>query len=71
VLVEINEVARDESTWPFSDRIYIYTSAALRDLAEWAAPLRPDEIEEGFPRGKHKCGPEIEPGSTCYSLWWD
>lgn len=71
VLVEIVQVEQDHSAWPFSDRVYVFTNAARDELAQWAAPLKPDAIEEGFSNGKHSCAPAITSGFRCYSLWWD
>jgi hypothetical protein len=56
VLVEIVEVTEDASAWPFSDRVYVFKDAAPDEVAQWAASLKPDAIEEGFSNGKHSCG---------------
>jgi hypothetical protein len=72
VLVEINEVVPEDSeTWPFSDRVYIFTDASPDEVSRWAATLRPDTIEEGFANGKHRQAPDFEPGVRTYALWWD
>ena len=72
VLVEINEVEEsDESMWPFSDRIYILSSAAKEEIADWVAALMPDEVEEGFAYGEPPSAPELGKGVEVYGVWWD
>src|SRR5262249_43406109 len=72
VLVEVAEVEPEDSlAWPFSDRVYVFTDAERDELAQWAAPIKPDAIQEGFSNGKHRCAPAIVSGFKCYSLWWD
>jgi hypothetical protein len=72
VLVEINEVVeRDVTMWPFSDRVYVYTSATPDDIRKWTASLRPDNVQEGFAYGIPACAPKVQPGYRCYSVWWD
>lgn len=72
ILVEVIEVDPDyPSAWPFADSIYIFTDAALDEVAQWAAPLKPDAIGEGFSNGKHGRAPEMISDFKCYSLWWD
>src|SRR4051794_17143456 len=44
VLIEIAEVEEsDESMWPFSECVYILTSASQADVEAWMEPLQPDE----------------------------
>ena len=73
VLVEINEVVEDhEEMWPFSDRVYILTSAAKEEVVAWVAPLTPDEIEDGFAFGRRsEYAPELQEGVKVYGVWWD
>lgn len=73
VLVEVQEVEEgDESMWPFSDRVYVLSSAAREDVAEWVAALMPDEVEEGFGYGERPASaPELRPGMRVYGVWWD
>lgn len=51
VLVEVAEVEKEPATWPFVERVYVFTDGTLDDVAHWAIPLQPDEIEEGFANG--------------------
>jgi hypothetical protein len=72
VLVIINEVIEeDTSMWPFSDRVYVFTSATTDQLREWSAELQPDEINEGFVGGPPSASPPLKEGMKVLSLWWD
>jgi hypothetical protein len=72
VLVEIYEIEEDEpESWPYSERIYILTSASATDVAEWMKRLRPDEIEEGYLMGEPPAAPELAEGMRVYGAWWD
>jgi hypothetical protein len=72
VLIEIEEVEeQDESMWPFSERIYILTSAPQEEIEEWMAPLHPDTVEEGWAYGEPKTAPPLRPGMRVYAAWWD
>ena len=71
VLVEINEVVEDPATWPFSDRVYILTSATRDEVSTWAALLQPDAVEDGFAISASDQAPLLGPGTKIYSLWWD
>ena len=73
VLVEIQEVEEDdESMWPFSDRVYILSSAAREEVADWVASLMPDEIEEGAAYGEPPASaPHLQAGMKVYGVWWD
>lgn len=71
VLVEINEVAEDPQTWPFSDRIYILTSSSLEDVKEWVATLQPDEVERGWAKPLPTNAPALQKATNVYAVWWD
>ena len=73
VLVEVNEVEEgDETMWPFSDRIYILTSAAKDEVADWVVPLMADEVEEGFAFDMSpEPVPQLREGMKVYGVWWD
>ncbi len=72
VLVTIYEVDEDDkSKWPFSERVYVYTSATPEQLREWAAELHADEVEEGFVGGAPPAAPSLKPNMKVLSLWWD
>ena len=72
VLVEIHEVEeKDETMWPFSDRVYIVTKATKEEVAKWMLPLHPDEIEEGFAFGLPANWPTLRPNMNVFGAWWD
>jgi hypothetical protein len=71
VLVSISEVPEDDESWPYSDRVYIFTSAAPEELRDWARELQPSEVEEGFIGGAPPAAPALEPGMRVLALWWD
>ena len=63
--------------WPFSDRIYVVTTATDQEVHEWAAVLRPDPSSpdqypgwfgaESPPPG----APVVPPGHRVVYLFWD
>jgi hypothetical protein len=71
VLVEINEVTADPQTWPFSDRVYVLSSATVDDVRSWIEPLQPDDVTMGWAHGTPPSAPELTPGFQVYSAWWD
>ncbi len=72
VLVEIYEVEeRDESIWPFSERVYILTDATRDDLEGWISELQPDEVTEGYARGVPSAAPQLGSKMRVYAVWWD
>ena len=72
VLVEVNEVVEDApEQWPFSDRIYVLSSASINDVRAWLAPLRPDEVSEGWTSGIPPAAPMLNPNVKVYAAWWD
>jgi hypothetical protein len=73
VLVTIYEVVEeDTSMWPFSERVYVLTSATPEQLRNWASELQPDEVlDEGFVGGASPAAPPLKDGMKVLSLWWD
>lgn len=61
----------DPSSWPYTDTVYILTSARTETVEEWVAPLKPDEIHPEWMYGKPAAAPEPKSGMTAYSVWWD
>ena len=70
VLVRIYEYD-DPSSWPYTDAVYIITSAPPEKVAEWVAPLKPDEVHPEWMYGKPPAAPEAESGMTPHTVWWD
>jgi len=73
VLVMIYEYVEDDETrWPFSERVYVITTAPAEQLAGWATELQPTEVlDDGFVGGDPAATPECQPGMKVLSLWWD
>ena len=71
VLIEIYEFEDEYADWPFSESVYIVTSATKEDVTEWMQPLQPDEIGEGWTGGRPSAAPEVKEGYKVYRAWWD
>ena len=74
MLVGITDLmADDASSWPYSDTLYVITSAPLAEVREWLAELQPDEVEAGFAgNGEAPPGaPELAPNMAPVRVWWD
>jgi len=72
VVVAIIEVEEDfPDMWPFSDHVYIITSASQPEVEEWLRDLQPNEVNEGWVHEKPPYAPEILPGYHIYHAWWD
>jgi hypothetical protein len=70
VLVRIDDYD-DPTSWPYSDTLYIITSAPLEEVKKWVSPLLPDEVHAKWIYGKPPAAPEVKPGMIPYSVWWD
>lgn len=71
VVVEISEVMEGQGEWPFSECIYLLTSASAAEVESWLATLEPDEIIEGWFRSQPPAGPVPASGMRVLSAWWD
>jgi hypothetical protein len=83
VRVEVAEAVPDEDDWPYSDRVFIVTSASTAEVARWAEVLDPDEpklivgaYEEpecvwGWRDETPPGAPPIPSGEHVVELWWD
>jgi hypothetical protein len=70
VLVRIYEYD-DPTSWPHTDTVYIISSAPLAKIKTWVSPLLPDEVYAEWMYGKPPAAPDVDPGMTAYSVWWD
>ena len=61
----------DPESWPYTDTVYVITSAATEQVEEWVMALKPDEIYSEWMYGKPAAAPEPMHGMVPYSLWWD
>ena len=74
VLVAITDLMTDdEGSWPYSDTLYVLTSAPLDDVRLWFAELQPDEVSTGFSGGAQAPpgAPPLAPGMAPIRIWWD
>lgn len=72
VWVAVTDVEEEtEGMWPFSDVVYILTSASAREVEGWLEALRPDEAVE-VPTGRVPGRlPDPLPGHKVLLAWWD
>jgi hypothetical protein len=71
VLIGITEDMGDEE-WPFSDSVYVLTSAPAPEVQQWVADLQPDEIgAPGYFPPPPATAPVPRPGFVVWTLWWD
>lgn len=64
----------DSDAWPYSETVYILTSAARDEVAAWVATLLPDDIGDTWSCGtgiKPNAAPELLPGVKVHAVWWD
>ena len=71
VLVEVTDLEEEEEFWPFSERVYILTSARIEDIAEWTIQLEPTEIDIGYVFEKPPLAPILNEGYKVVAVWWD
>jgi hypothetical protein len=72
VMVGVYEVEEeDPSMWPFSELIYIVTTASKAEVENWVEELEPDEIEEGYFLEAPFNPPTVPLGYKLYNVWWD
>jgi hypothetical protein len=70
VLVRIYDYD-DPEFWPYTDTVYILTSAQLEDVQSWVASLCCDEVHAEWMYGKPDAAPAPMKGMTPYSVWWN
>jgi hypothetical protein len=71
LLVQIYEVDEKMGTWPFSERIFVYTSLPKDEISRMMKSLKYDEIEAGFIWGRPLSSEIPQPGMKGYGFWWD
>ena len=71
VLVGIYEVEENiEDMWPFSELVYIITSADESAVSSWVSDLEVDEVQQQNADSLLPV-PEVEKGFNVIQLWWD
>jgi hypothetical protein len=61
----------DDPDWPFSDTVFIMTSASPEEVETWFSDdLKPDEISVGFARNSYEQY-MVPPGTQPICCWWD
>jgi len=61
----------DDPVWPFSDMVFIMTSASPSEVETWfPESLRPDEVSAGFRDLRYEPY-EIPAGTQPIGCWWD
>ena len=69
--VRIQITAFDDPSWPFSDTVYVMTTASHEEVATWfPEELRPDETWEGFVDQRYEPY-EVPAGTKPVACWWD
>ncbi|WP_410786297.1 hypothetical protein [Kribbella sp. C-35] len=71
VWVGITEVM-DADEWPFSDHVYVVTTASPDDVRSWAGALDPEEPGDSWWHGVPPLREiDVPPSSRLVTLWWD
>jgi hypothetical protein len=71
VLIEIFEVDETFETWPFSERVYVYTALPEEEIAQMMKPLKYDELEHDFFKGRPLSAVSPQSSMNVYAFWWD
>ena len=69
VLVGVSEDMGDD-TWPFSDCVYVITSAAASDVESWVETLGPEPVVADDPEPPANLSTS-RPGYRVITVWWD
>jgi hypothetical protein len=69
--IRVQITAFDVPEWPFSDTVYIMTSATPEEVATWFPEhLRPDETWAGFVDQPYEPY-QVPSGTQPIACWWD
>ena len=74
--MQITEVLDSPGEWPFSDVVYVVTTASAREVNRWAARLQPDlphgeSVTPDFGNPRAPGAPAVPPGYHVVTLAWD
>ncbi|MDQ2730251.1 MAG: hypothetical protein M3Y56_01215 [Armatimonadota bacterium] len=78
-VIDLNELDSEEyqdeedegAEWPFSERVYLLTTATVQQVEGWVQELGPDDVAEGWSSGKPPAAPVPNDGFGVISVWWD
>lgn len=71
VRLQITCVDHPGEDWPFSDTVWIMTSASPDTVAKWfPKELAPNETWEGWPKGEYEPCP-VQAGHRVVAAWYD
>jgi hypothetical protein len=70
VFVAIHELDED-TIWPFSECVYIITSAPAAEVSKWMQKLQPSEVSPGWLYKEPPNAPKLREGMRPVSCWWD
>src|SRR5262249_50724473 len=71
VVVAITDLMEEDEAWPFSDTVFVLTSADPAIVESWVAPLDPSEVAAAAFGERPRGLPELAPGMTVVCVWWD
>lgn len=63
--------AEDDTSWPFTDTLYVVSSLPPKVLGEVLSCLRYDALQPGWMHGKPAAVAAPQGGFSPYSVWWD
>jgi hypothetical protein len=63
--------ASDESSWPYTDTVYVLSSLPRSEIEAALELLKFDKVVDGWVYGKPMAAPEPKPNFLPYSVWWD
>lgn len=70
--VRVQVTMFDDPDWPFSDTVWVMTSADASAVASWfPEDLAPDAVEAGWQEGVAYEPCAIPPGMQPIACWWD
>jgi hypothetical protein len=70
--IRVQITAFDDPDWPFSDTVYVVTTAAADEVASWFEEnLAPDGTWEGFLERETYEPYTVPPGYRAIGCWWD
>jgi len=70
--VRVQVTAFDDPAWPFSDTVWVITSASADTVGAWfPEPLRPDEVAVGWQDGVSYETVAVPNGMKAVACFWD